>query len=79
MTDEGAVAEAFAQIGSRHSSGWDRAGTVMDLEVSAARALFKSKYWGQYHCVKNGAPHLPATGSIVLFSGWISCKPMAGT
>jgi len=83
VTDERAVAEAFAQIGSfdhlvTAAAGTAR-GTVVELKVSEARALFESKYWGQYHCVKYGAPHLAAAGSIVLFSGWISRKPMAGT
>ena len=53
-------------------------GNVVDLPVTQARALFESKYWGQYHCAKYAAPQLPAQGSMVLFSGWISRKPMAG-
>lgn len=83
VTDETAVAATFAQLGPFHhlvtaAAGTVR-GTVLDLEVSAARALFESKYWGQYHCVKYGAPQLRPGGSVVLFSGWISRKPMAGT
>lgn len=53
-------------------------GLVTELEVAKARALFESKYWGQYLCCKYGAPKLAPRGSIVLFSGWISRKPMAG-
>lgn len=53
-------------------------GTVQELEVAQARALFDSKFWGQYHCAKYAAPKLSAHGSMVLFSGWISRKPMAG-
>ena len=53
-------------------------GTVQELEVAQARALFDSKYWGQYHCAKYAAPRLSAHGSMVMFSGWISRKPMAG-
>lgn len=83
VTDERAVAAAFAQLGSfEHlvtaAAGTAR-GTVVELEVGVARALFESKYWGQYHCVKYGAPQLAPTGSVVLFSGWISRKPMLGT
>ena len=53
-------------------------GTVQELEVAQARALFESKYWGQYHCAKYAAGKLSTHGSMVMFSGWISRKPMAG-
>ena len=53
-------------------------GSVAELEVAKARALFEPKYWGQYLCCKYGAPRLAKRGSIVLFSGWISRKPTAG-
>lgn len=53
-------------------------GLVTELDVAKARALFESKYWGQYLCCKYAAPKLAPKGSIVLFSGWISRKPMAG-
>jgi NAD(P)-dependent dehydrogenase (short-subunit alcohol dehydrogenase family) len=82
VADEGAVAGAFAQIGPIDHLVTAAAGTVrgkvVDLPVSAARELFESKYWGQYHCVKYAAPQLRPGGSIVLFSGWISRKPMVG-
>lgn len=53
-------------------------GNVVDLDVGRARESFESKYWGQYHCAEYAAPHLTASGSMVLFSGLISRKPMAG-
>jgi len=31
---------------------------------------------GQHHCVKYAAPHIGPGGSITLFSGWVSRKPM---
>jgi NAD(P)-dependent dehydrogenase (short-subunit alcohol dehydrogenase family) len=82
VTDEAAVAALFQTLGPfdhlvTAAAGTVR-GTVVELATSAARALFESKYWGQYYCVKYGAPLLKPTGSIVLFSGWISRKPMAG-
>jgi NAD(P)-dependent dehydrogenase (short-subunit alcohol dehydrogenase family) len=82
VTDEQAVAAFFAAIDSLDhlvtaAAGTAR-GTVVELDVAKARALFESKYWGQYHCAKYAAPKLAATGSMVLFSGWISRKPMAG-
>lgn len=82
VTDETAVAAFFAgqrQIDHLVTSAAGTArGLVTELEVSMARALFESKYWGQYYCCKYGAPKLSPKGSIVLFSGWISRKPMAG-
>jgi NAD(P)-dependent dehydrogenase (short-subunit alcohol dehydrogenase family) len=83
VSDERAVADALGTIGQidhivTAAAGTAR-GTVVELEVAAARALFESKYWGQYYFVKYGAPKLSARGSITLFSGWISRKPMVGT
>ena len=82
VTDEQAVAALFERMDRLDhlvtaAAGTAR-GTVMEMEVAAARALFESKYWGQYHCAKYAAAKLAATGSIVMFSGWISRKPMAG-
>jgi NAD(P)-dependent dehydrogenase (short-subunit alcohol dehydrogenase family) len=82
VTDERAVASFFAaQPPLDHlvtaAAGTVR-GTVVELEVARARALFESKFWGQYLCAKYAAPLLRPGGSIVLFSGWISRKPMAG-
>jgi len=82
VTDEAQVAAFFAlQPIIDHlvtaAAGTVR-GLVTELDVAKARALFESKYWGQYLCCKYGAPRLAERGSIVLFSGWISRKPMAG-
>lgn len=82
VSDEAAVAGFFGALGPLDhlvtaAAGTVR-GTVVELEVARARALFESKYWGQYLCAKYAAPQLAARGSIVMFSGWISRKPMAG-
>ena len=83
VTNEAGVAAFFAtQPPMDHlvtaAAGTGR-GTVVELEVTTARALFDSKYWGQYMCAKYAIPLLKPRGSIVLFSGWVSRKPMAGT
>ena len=83
VTNEAGVAAFFAtQPPMDHlvtaAAGTNR-GTVIELEVTTARALFDSKYWGQYMCAKYAIPLLKPRGSIVLFSGWVSRKPMAGT
>jgi NAD(P)-dependent dehydrogenase (short-subunit alcohol dehydrogenase family) len=53
-------------------------GPFRDLDTATARALFESKFWGQYYCAKYGAALLRSGGSIVLFSGIASRKPIAG-
>ena len=82
VTDEAAVSALFASFDRvdhlvTAAAGTVR-GTVVELEVARARELFDSKYWGQYLCAKYATPKLVPTGSIVLFSGWISRKPMVG-
>jgi NAD(P)-dependent dehydrogenase (short-subunit alcohol dehydrogenase family) len=83
VTNETEVARVFTGIGEFDHLVTAAAGTlrgrVTELDTSAARALFDSKYWGQHHCVKYGAPLLREGGSITLFSGFISRKPAIGT
>jgi NAD(P)-dependent dehydrogenase (short-subunit alcohol dehydrogenase family) len=43
-----------------------------------ARHLFDNKFWGQYYLAKGALEYLKPTGSIILFSGWISRKPALG-
>ncbi|MEO0379582.1 MAG: SDR family oxidoreductase [Pseudomonadota bacterium] len=82
VTDETAVAAAFDQIGAfdhlvTAAAGTVR-GTIVEVDTQAARGLFEAKFWGQHHCIKYGAPNMSQRGSITLFSGWISRKPMKG-
>jgi NAD(P)-dependent dehydrogenase (short-subunit alcohol dehydrogenase family) len=83
VTNETEVERVFKNIGEFDHLVTAAAGTyrgrVTELDTTAARALFESKYWGQHHCVKYGAPLLRQGGSITLFSGFISRKPAIGT
>jgi NAD(P)-dependent dehydrogenase (short-subunit alcohol dehydrogenase family) len=83
VTDESAVLHALQAVGPfdhlvTAAAGNYRA-TFPELDTAAARQLFESKFWGQHHCVRRGAPLLRPGGSITLFSGWISRKPAPGT
>ncbi len=82
VTEEKSVEKFFQSLGSFDHLVTAAAGTVRgkvtELDTTLARSMFESKYWGQYYCVKYGAPHIKITGSIVLFSGWISRKPAVG-
>lgn len=83
VTEEAEVKAFFADVGPFDhlvtAAAGVAVGRVLDLETSYARALMESKYWGQYHSAKYGAPLVLEGGSITLFSGWMSRKPMAGT
>ena len=39
-------------------------GLFLELDTQAARKAFDSKFWGQYHAAKYGAPHIRPGGSI---------------
>jgi NAD(P)-dependent dehydrogenase (short-subunit alcohol dehydrogenase family) len=83
VTNEIEVERAFETIGEFDHLVTAAAGTyrgrITELNTQEARALFESKFWGQHHCVKHGAPILRQGGSITLFSGFISRKPAIGT
>lgn len=83
VSNEREVQRAFNNIGAFDHLVTAAAGThrgrVTELDTEAARALFESKFWGQHHCAKHGAPFLKEGGSLTLFSGFISRKPAIGT
>jgi NAD(P)-dependent dehydrogenase (short-subunit alcohol dehydrogenase family) len=83
VTDEDAVARLFEKIGPVDHLVTAAAGTyrgkIVETDTAASKALFESKYWGQHHCIKHAGPRMRVGGSITLFSGWISRKPMVGT
>ena len=54
-------------------------GTLADSPTEATRTLVDSKFWGQYFTVKNGRRHMTKAGSITLFSGTVTRKPIPGT
>lgn len=80
VTDDVALARAFVDIGPFDHLVTAAAGTLrgrmVDLDTAKARRLFDVKFWGQHQTVKYAAHHISPRGSIVLFSGWISRKPM---
>jgi NAD(P)-dependent dehydrogenase (short-subunit alcohol dehydrogenase family) len=51
---------------------------ISDLDLDAAETLINSKQWGQLYCVKYAAPHISKQGSITLFSGTVTQKPLMG-
>lgn len=53
-------------------------GLFLDMDTATAREVFETKFWGQYNAAKYAAPKLKEGGSITLFSGVASQKPIEG-
>lgn len=51
---------------------------LRDLNLEKARELLETKQWGQLLCAREGVKSLRETGSITLFSGTVTQKPLAG-
>ncbi|MHC0052362.1 SDR family oxidoreductase [Actibacterium sp. D379-3] len=52
---------------------------IRDMDWTAAHALVDSKQWGQMLCVHHGVKQISETGSMTLFSGTVTQKPLAGS
>ncbi|HYF16229.1 MAG TPA: SDR family oxidoreductase [Ramlibacter sp.] len=53
-----------------------RYASFLEQPVDDARALFDNKFWAQYLCARAGARHVREGGSITLFGGGASRKPV---
>lgn len=53
-------------------------GLFLELDTATARRVFETKFWGQYYAAKYAAPKLKKAGSITLFSGVASQRPIKG-
>ena len=82
LHDEDSVKKFFAKVG-----GFDHLVTpaassmfapIAEMDFSAARELLETKQWGQMLCVHHALPYLSRTGSITLFSGTVTQKPLPG-
>jgi len=51
---------------------------IADMDFTAAKELMDTKQWGQMLCVHHALPYLNKTGSITLFSGTVTQKPLPG-
>jgi len=50
----------------------------LEMDTTTARAVFETKFWGQYYAAKYGAPNIRPGGSITLFSGVAAKRPVEG-
>jgi NAD(P)-dependent dehydrogenase (short-subunit alcohol dehydrogenase family) len=56
----------------------DELGRKLEIESSAVRSVFESKFWGQYYAARYGATGIRPGGSITMFAGVASVKPLPG-
>ncbi|MBO6835883.1 MAG: SDR family oxidoreductase [Alphaproteobacteria bacterium] len=52
---------------------------IRELDLASTRALLESKQWGQMLTAHYALPYLSETGSITLFSGTVTQKPLPGS
>lgn len=51
---------------------------ISEMDFSAGRELLETKQWGQMLSVHHALPYLSKEGSITLFSGTVTQKPLPG-
>ncbi len=52
---------------------------IRDMDFAAAREIIETKQWGQMQTVYHGVKQISETGSITLFSGTVTQKPLPGS
>jgi len=82
VTREDEVRDFFAGVGTLDhlvtTAASGASGPFVSLESAVVRGVFESKFWGQYHAARFAAPRIQAGGSITLFAGVASEKPLPG-
>jgi NAD(P)-dependent dehydrogenase (short-subunit alcohol dehydrogenase family) len=82
VTDARAIESFFDTVGPFDHLATTAAigaiGMFLEIDPAKARTHIESKLWGQYFAARFGAPKLRAGGSITLFSGVVSRKPLRG-
>jgi len=82
VTREEEVREFFTALGTFDhlvtTAATGAVGPFMEIESAAVRGVFESKFWGQYYAARYGASGIRAGGSITMFAGVASVKPLPG-
>ncbi len=80
LADKSDVQQFFKDLGSidhlQLPGSRSITGPFLSLDTDKARATFESKFWGAYDAAKYAAPYINAGGSITLFSGRLSQRPV---
>ncbi len=82
VTREEEVKEFFAHIGAFDhlvtTAATGAVGPFLEMETESVRGVFESKFWGQYWAARYGAAGIIPGGSITMFAGVASEKPLPG-
>jgi len=82
VTREGEVRDFFTRLGAFDhlvtTAATGAVGSFLALETAAARSVFESKFWGQYFAARYGATGIRQGGSITMFAGIASERPLPG-
>jgi NAD(P)-dependent dehydrogenase (short-subunit alcohol dehydrogenase family) len=82
VTREAEVEEFFARIGAVDhlvtTAATGAVGPFLELESAAVQRVFAGKFWGQYYAARYAAPCIKVGGSITMFAGVASEKPLPG-
>ena len=82
ITDEDSIGRLFAAVERLDhlviTASEAVLGRFLDLDVSAARRFFDSKFWGPYAVARHAAPRIAPDGSITFFSGAAGSKASPG-
>jgi NAD(P)-dependent dehydrogenase (short-subunit alcohol dehydrogenase family) len=83
LTDAEAVAGLFAAVGPFDHlvtpAATSMFAPISDMDFGAARSILETKQWGQMLCVHHAAKTIRPAGSITLFSGTVTQKPLPGS
>ncbi len=82
VADESSVSAFFDGVGAfdhlAYTAGdWTAAGSgpIGDLDLAAANAIFRIRFWGALACVKHALKRLDGAGSITLTDGIVAHRP----
>jgi NAD(P)-dependent dehydrogenase (short-subunit alcohol dehydrogenase family) len=83
VTREEEVRDFFATLGTfdhlvTTAASGGAVGPFMEIDSGAVRSVFESKFWGQYYAARYGTTGIRPGGSITMFAGVASVKPLPG-
>lgn len=83
VTREEEVERFFSRVGSLDhlvtSAAIPAAGGFLETPQEQVRALFESKFWGQYRAARHAGRRIAPGGSITFFSGIAAARPFPGS